>query len=158
VLLHVAHDADDRERPKIPVHVAELDQLAERILARPARLGERCADHGDMRRVAGVALGEKAPADKWHAHRAEVVRARDCELRVAGASGFPRESEVVLEARDLVGTLKHDKRAVRTSAVERDTVDAADALDARDRAEPRDELLDEAGVSRLGGRVPATLE
>src|SRR5690606_24027280 len=84
VLLHIADDADDRERLEVAVHVAELDQLAERIFAGPPRLRERSADERDVRRVANVARVEEAASDERDAHRAEVVCARDTKVRVAG--------------------------------------------------------------------------
>src|SRR2546425_5768624 len=40
LFVHIAHDADDGERPQIAVHVTELDELAQRVLARPARRSE----------------------------------------------------------------------------------------------------------------------
>ena len=61
-LLDVAHDADDRESPKISVHATEVNEPAERILAWPALFGERGTDHRNVRRVTRIALVEHATA------------------------------------------------------------------------------------------------
>ena len=45
----ITDDADDIEQVQIAVHVAELEGAADRILAGPARAGERFADHGGVR-------------------------------------------------------------------------------------------------------------
>ena len=80
-----ADDADDREGPQISVHAGEVDEPAERIFAGPARLGERGADHRNVRRVTRIARVEHATADQRNPHGAEVIRTGDPKLRIAEA-------------------------------------------------------------------------
>ena len=152
--MHIAHDADDGERPQIAVHVTELDELAQRVLARPAPACQGGADHCDVRRAGGVPLVEQAAADQRDAHDAEVVFARDAEVRVAAASWHVHEAPEVLEVRDFVRPPQDDERSVRVKfAVQREVVHATHALDARERAEPLDQPLQEAGDPRMSSGV-----
>ena len=62
------------------VVVAQLDSLADRILARPVFRGHGFVDHDDGRRLLIVALRERAPADDFDPERREIVRT-DAEER-----------------------------------------------------------------------------
>ena len=54
--VHVSDNSNDGEWPKIAIHVAELNQAAQRVLVGPLLTRERLANQRYMRRVHGVTL------------------------------------------------------------------------------------------------------
>lgn len=112
----VSDDPDDGERTQVAVHVAELDQLADRILRGPGGVGQRLADHGDMSRLWMVSLVEQPAVQQRDPHRPEVARRGPAVLRVATAPGDLHDGLEALPVGDLIRPVEEEKRSVATLA------------------------------------------
>src|SRR4051812_13710306 len=80
---YVADDADHREGPEVTVHVAEIHELAYRILARPGARGEQLAHQRGMRRGDLIASLERTPLHERNPHGAKVIAVHDPVLGVS---------------------------------------------------------------------------
>src|SRR4029079_3257892 len=147
-------DADDSERREVAVHIAELHELAERILAWPLALDERAAHHGDVLGAWPVGGTEQPPAKQRNAERCEVALARDAILREARSPRItlPERVEVV-ERLDLVGPTLLDDHPAPRPAGQRRGGDAARDGYARQPACTLDQLLVNKPHSRRFGRI-----
>src|SRR5262249_38408118 len=89
--------ADDSKRREIAVHVAELHELSERILAGPLPFRERTAHERDVLGSGPIVAVEQASTQQRNAERAEVAVARDAIFRKARAAriALPARREVV---------------------------------------------------------------
>ena len=133
--MHVADDADDRDR----VARVDGDRMADRILAAPELARHRLADDGHRRRRRRVRVREVAPAQKRDAQGVEVAGAGRPIVGVRRRRGRPAVD--VEPSRAVAGR-------------QRQPAGGADRLDAGNRAdgghgaiEERD-LLRRRGVSR----------
>ena len=74
VFTGVANDPDDRQQVQVPVHVAELNGLPDRVLARPPHPGERLVDERHVGRLETVTAVEEPAAAERDAERLEIRR------------------------------------------------------------------------------------
>ena len=70
--MNVANDANHRQQAQIPIHVPELNGLADRVLTRPAFARQRLADQRDVRRIRTVALVKSSTLNKRNPEYLEV--------------------------------------------------------------------------------------
>ena len=114
----------------------------DRILVRPFRRGERLADDRHVRRVRSVALVEQPAAHQRNAHRREVALAGDAIAGEAGARlasrpERPKSSKLWISSTRVIS---RNWPLAKLPVPSGKRADQADALDARQRAQPRQEV------------------
>ena len=134
---------------KIAVHAAELDELPDRILARPFAFGERSAHDRDVLCARSVAALEHAAAQQRDVGCGEVFLACDTELGIAGARWIERSREEFVDRGDLVALAQiYERPARRWVPRERRKRDAARCFDPRQGSQPFDHLFVKARARR----------
>ena len=135
--LDAPHDADDLDQRVTRVVAAGPDVMAYRVFVGPVAARELLVDERDARRVFGVGLCEVAPLENGDAQRAEVIG--------AGGGGLGERRLARLGRRLAID----DERGLPAVVAERQARRKADRFDARQRAQPRDELVIEINPLRL---------
>src|SRR5437773_6047163 len=140
VVAHVADNADDRERAHVAIHVAELDDFAERIFVGPLLARQRFADERHMGRIRAVALLKHASPQQRDAQGAEVASAGHSEARIADPFWILRHPLPFVEAGELLAGLKDQELTVVKFAREWKALDSAGFLHARHTLQLLDQL------------------
>src|SRR5438552_2686179 len=83
VIVNVAHDSDNRQQPRVAIHVPKLYRVADRVLIWPPVARQRFADHGNVRSVRAVALVKDSSSNQRNFQRLEVSVRDDAEVRAA---------------------------------------------------------------------------
>src|SRR5690349_18093746 len=80
VITNISDDADDGKQAQIAIHVAELDGVADGILAGPAFAGKRFADDSDVRRIRAIVRVKDATTNERNLQNLEVAICSNTEI------------------------------------------------------------------------------
>ena len=112
LLAHVADDADDFHVGELRIGIrrrAELDALAQRVLAAEVLARHGLVDDDDARRTLTIALVEQTPAHERNAQRLEVAAADGAvaghRVLVRRRGGRPLTLKWIVEPAPLIGSI-----------------------------------------------------
>ena len=140
--MNVAHDSDNRQQPRVAIHVPKLYRVADRVLIWPPVARQRFADHGNVRSVRAVALVKDSSSNQRNFQRLEVSVRDDAEVRAAKALFLLEQAKTICGLGNLI--LRHEqKHSVWKAAIHRQAAGRANFAHAWDLFEPLNQLCKE---------------
>src|SRR5262249_36461630 len=109
---NVANNSNNHEKFQIPVHIAEFNDVADKIVIRPLLPRHGVADDRDMECINAVPLIEQTSTQQKDSSNPEVISARNAIKHVAHVLKILHEASPFLEVRKRLLTIENQELTI----------------------------------------------